>query len=247
MSEYSQENPMLKLGPNPNGQVLYFFGARHTNDSKDEQFAYIQNFFEEFLSVAKGTKIMFVEGVTRKIPQEYNEAINQYGESGAVQWLAREVNINVIRPEPSDDEQRGLLCASFNHQIVAYSIIIQNLTGWFRHISQISFNEAIIRVLNREAKFSNIYGFVPDKLWFDDQHKKLFGEQRLEDKNFLDSVSDPRRGDTLVNSIIAFRTKIRNQYLLSAINEAWKSGKSIFIVYGSGHLVALKPELQKLI
>lgn len=246
MSEQSQDNPILKLGPNTVGQVLYFFGARHTNDPSDEQFVYIKKFFEEFLSVAKWVKIMFVEGATREIPQKYEEAINQYGESGAIQWLGRETNIDIIRPEPDEKEQRRALCVLFNPHIVAYTIIIQNLASWFRHKNQISFNEAIDRVLNREVKFSSIYSFTPNKSWFDKQHKKLFGEQKLEDKQFLDLISDPRKNDTEINKIVASRSGMRDKYILNKINDAWKAGKSIFIVYGRGHLITMEPELRKL-
>jgi len=245
--EQSQENPVLKLGPSPTGQILYFFGARHTNNPDDIQFNYLQQFWNEFLNVVKRDKIIFIEGATREISQNYEEAIRQYGEAGAIRWLARESNIDVIRPEPGEEEQRKLLCALFSHHIVAYTVIAQNLAGWFRHKSQTSFDKAVERVLEREAKFSNIYGFIPDRLWLDNQHKELFGERRLEDKNFLDSISDPRKGGTMVNNIVAFRSKMRDEHLLSAIVKAWKSGKSIFIVYGRGHLLSMERSLQELV
>jgi len=245
--EQSQGNPVLKLGPNPKGQVIYFFGAKHTNDPSDEQFVRIKDLFEGFLNCAKGAKVVFVEGVVREIPQIYEEAINQYGESGAVQWLGMEACIDVIHPEPSDAEQREKLCASFNSSDVAYAVIVQNLASWFRHESQTSFNEAIDRVLNRESKFSSIYNFIPDRSWFNSQHKKLFGEQKLEDKKFLDLISNPRKSNTVINKVIGSRSKLRNKHILSVITKAWKSWNSIFIVYGKGHLVALEDTLKALV
>ena len=246
MSHQPQENPVLKLGPNPAGQVLYFFGTRHTNDPEDKQFKQIKKLFEEFLSQLKKEKVVFVEGITNEIPQDYEESIREYGEAGGVKWLARKASINVMRPEPSDEEQRKLLCALFDPKLVAYTVIIQNLASWFRHTSQTSFDKAISRVLSREVKFSDIYRFAPDRLWFDDHHKQLFGEQKLEDKQFLDSISDPRKNDSVVNNVVASRSKLRNEYILSVIKKSWKYGNSIFIVYGKGHLVSLEKDLKKL-
>ncbi|MDP2642044.1 MAG: hypothetical protein Q8P21_02015 [bacterium] len=246
MSDQSQQNPILRLKSTSGGQILYFFGAKHTNDLTDTQFSYLKQLWEEFFAAAKGGKIVFVEGTTHGMPQSYEEAIRQYGEAGAIQWLAMKEDVETIRPELDDLEQRKTLCTIFHPQFVAYTVIVQNLAGWFRHTGQSSFDEAIGRVLSREAKFRDVYGFVPDKSWLEGHHKRLFGEQRLEDKGFLDSISDPRKTDTIVNSIVASRSKMRDEYILSAITKVWKSGKSIFIVYGKGHLNALENSLQEL-
>lgn len=246
VSGKSQENPILKLGPNPIGQALYFFGARHTNDPTNAQFIYLKQCLYEFLNVAKEKKIIFVEGAIREIPKNYEEATRQYGEAGTAQWLAKEADIDVICPEPTDEEQRKVLCVSFSPQVVAYTMIVQHLAVWFRQIRQLSFGEAVSRSVKRETKFAEIYGFTPDDDWFYGQHKKLFGDQQVEDKNFLNSISDPRRDDTLINKVVAYRSNLRNKYILLMIKEAWKSGKSIFIVYGKGHLATLENQLREL-
>lgn len=247
MDNNSQENSVLKLGPNNSGQVLYFFGARHTNDPVDTQFSYLKKSFSEFMSIGKGERIVFVEGAIREVPQNYEEAILKHGEAGAIQQLAREVNIVANCPEPNDIEQRKSLCLLFDPQLVVYALIAQNLSGWFRSARQSSFEDAINRSLIREAKFSEVYGFLPDITWLNDQQKYLFGKQELEDKKFLDSISDPRKTGTQINNIIAARTGIRNDHLLTTIAEAWKSQKSIFIVYGKGHFTVLEQSLRDIV
>lgn len=246
MLKQPQENPVLKFGPNSVGQVIYFFGARHTNNPADAQFNHLKQFLTEFINVS-GERTILIEGNTGEIPQSYEEASHQYGEAGAVKWLAREANIEVIRPEPSDEKQRKLLCASFSPQLVAYTLIAQNLASWFRNQGQSNFAEAIDKSVRREAKFTDIYGFTPDTIWFKNQHEKLFGKQELEDKNFLNSISDPRRSGMVVNEVVSFRSKIRNEKILSAIDEYWKSGKSIFVVYGKGHLTTLEDKIKELV
>ncbi len=237
----------FKLGPTSNNQVLYFFGVSHTNNPKHPQFEQIQKLWTEFLNDSKGERIVFVEGRIQKTLSTYEESINQYGEGGGIQWLARQSDIEMLRPEPDDRKQRELLCGLYDTNDVAYTMIVQSLAGWFRHIRQSTFEEAINKSTERESKFSDIYKFVVDGSWFLNQHKKIFGEQSLEDKQFLDLISDPRRGDTLINNIVSSRTKIRNEFILLEIKKAWESQKSVFIVYGSGHLSALELELKKLI
>ena len=246
MSEKPQENSIFRFGPNPAGQVLYFFGAIHTNNPTDVQFNRLKQSWNEFGDIVKGERVVFTEGVIRAISSSYEDSIQQYGEAGAAQWLAREAGVVVTCTEPSNENQRKVLCASFSPQVVAYTMIAQHLAVWYRQTRQLDFSEAMNWSVSREAKFAGIYSFTPTVIWFHNQHIKLFGKQKLEDKDFLNLISDPRKSDTLVNTIVAFRTKIRNEYLLSVINEAWKSGKSIFIVYGKGHLAALEQELQKL-
>lgn len=240
MSEQSQKNPVLKINLNTTGQVLYFFGAKHSNDPRDSQFDSLKETFDDFIRIAKGEKVIFVEGPIHEIPQDYEVAIREQGETGAAQWLGRKAEIEIVRPEPNEKEQRQALCASFDPHTVAYGMITQNLGAWFRHSRQSSFEDALNRTLSREIKFSEVYGFAPSIDWLYEQHKKLFPDQPLEDKNFLDSISDPRKNDTQVNIIIAARSKIRNEYIFSKIAETWKSGKSIFIVYGRGHLNTLE-------
>lgn len=243
----NQQNPTLILGPTSTGQVLYFFSARHGNDPADVQFGQLRQLWEKFLSSAKNDRLVFTESAVREVPAGYEDAIKQRGEVGATQWLAKEVGVTAVCPEPDDIEQRKSLCADFSPQAVAYALIAQNLAAWFRHTHDFTFPEAIERSIKRETKFSDIYGFTPDVAWFQDQHRKLFGEQALEDKAFLDSISDPRKSSTLVNQIVAGRTKMRNEYVRERISGAWKLGKSIFMVYGKGHLAMLESELKKLI
>lgn len=243
----TDSQPILKLGPNSNGQILFFFGARHTNNPDDEQFKQLEVLFGDFQSRAGQQKIILVEGATREIPAEYCDAIKMYGEAGAINWLARKMDTGILRPEPNEEDQRKRLCDTFEPSLVAYTIITQNLSGWSRGIRQTTFSEAVDKALARETKYSDIYKFSPDILWLKEQHKKLFNEQQLEDKMFLDSITDPRKDISIVNKVVAARSKLRNDHILSVISEFWISGKSIFIVYGKGHLEPLSEAIKGII
>jgi len=247
MSEESKDILILKISSISTEQVLYFLGVRHTNSPVDIQFVQLEKFWNEFLSSSRRDRIVFTEGSVREVPLSYEDSIKQRGEVGASQWLAYKANSMCVCPEPTNEEQRKALCLFFDPQNVAYALIVQNLAAWYNYSRQSDFNEVLFKSINREIKFSSIYGFVANNSWFYNQHKKLFSEQQLSDREFLQSISDPRKNDTIVNTIVAFRTKIRNEYLLSAIKKAWELGKDIFVVYGRGHLDALEKELGKII
>ena len=246
MADKSESNSVLKLGPNLNGQILYFFGARHTNDPTDSQFDLLKKFWKDFLNNSNGERIMFIEGNTLEIPKDFEEVVRQYGESGAAKWLAIKENVDVVRTEPEDAQQRKFLCEVLDPEVVAYTVIAQNLSSWFRHSGKTSFDDSLDRVIIREAKFVDIYKFNLNKDWFLKQHNKLFNNQVLEDKSFLDKITDPRTKYSIVNSIVSERSRLRNEYILSIIKEHWGKGKNIFIIYGRGHLDSLRGQLQLL-
>lgn len=239
---------MLKLGPNPKGQVIYFFGARHTNNPKDVQFIQLKNFWDDFLSESKTDKIVFVE--REKIEgasKQYEETIIKNGEAGAAKYLADESGVEVMWPEPSREEQISFLCRYFKPQLVAYAFITRNLSSWFKHQRQSQFSDAVEHSIKKEAKFEKIYKFIPDTIWFNKQHDKLFANQPVGDKNFLDSVTDPNKKDnTTVNKIIATLSEMRNDYIMEEIKKFFDLGKSIFVVYGKGHFISLGPRIKEL-
>jgi len=174
--------------------------------------------------------------------------VKQRGEVGAGQNLAQTAGVPIQCPEPDDTQQRQSLSEKFDPDEVVYTLIVQNLGAWFRRTNpSTTFQEAIERTLKREANFSKIYGFTPDNKWLLEQHAKLFGSQNLEDRQFLDSITDPRTTKLKINKIVAARTQIRNDYILNNIQDAWSEGKSIFIVYGRGHATVLIPQLQNFI
>ncbi len=235
-----------------NGSTLCFFGALHSNDTKHPQFDLLSNTWKFFINNSSKNKVVIVESNKKseqnlKSINNFQEAINLYGEIGAAYCLAHEGNAKVIYPEPNGEEQRRKLCELFDPQDVAYAFIIQSLLIWFRTERKLTLEQSLEKnSIEKETKFSDIYKFTPTTDWFYGRHKKLFGEQKLEDKKFISSISDPRKKDTIINEIVSKRTELRNEYLLKAIEENLKSDKDVFVVYGRGHLDVLKDSLIKL-
>jgi hypothetical protein len=242
-----EETSILKLQSKFSSQVLYFLGAKHTNNPDDEQFMKMETLWTEFLQHTHNERIALVEKLTPSRGNDIEEYVRLGGESGALVFHAESQDIPVMCPEPDEKEQRQMLCQSFDPVDVAYSFVMQNLAAWFRHARQSSFQDAVDRSIARESKFSGVYGFLPTKENLNQWFTKSFGSETLEDKDLLDSISDPRKKNTIVNQVVALRTSLRNEYIYNYIEDLWRSGKSIFIVYGRGHLHVLQEKLQQLV
>ncbi len=238
---------MLKVGPNKKGGAIYFFGARHTNDFEDSQFELLKSLWDEFMASHKNDGVVFVESEVDDIPNKYGDAIRQYGEVGAASWLAKQAGSVVVCPEPNGEEQRKYLCESFDAQLVAYAFIVRGLSSWFKHKRESHFDDAVSQLIKREEGFSSVYHFVPNDVWFYSKHNEMFKNQPLSDKKFLDSISDPiQKRHSIINDIISSLSDMRNDFILEMINKFWRQGKSIFIVYGKGHLGVLRAGLENL-
>lgn len=242
-----EENPILKLSSENSGQQVFLFGSRHTNDEDDSQFKILKELWQEFLSDTREGRVAFTEGIIRDKQTTFSESVKKFGESGAVQWLAGDSGVEVACPEPNDIEQRKTLCSTTKPDLVAYVFIVQNLAAWFRYQQKRDFTNALEHSVSREAGFSSVYGFKPDLDWFNKKQRELFGNQLIEDSDFLNRITDPRTTDTEVNVVVAKRTKTRNEHVESVISKAWKEGKSIFIVYGKGHFQSLENCMRNLL
>lgn len=243
----NEEDHILKIYSKNNKQAVFFFGAKHTNNPNDEQFIVLEKLWGDFFDNYGDNSVAICEGLVRKPVDSFVDAIKSHGESGAIQWFARKNRIEIICGEPASLLQREYLCKKFDKDDVAYAIVVQRISGWFRGTHNRTFSEVVNNSILNEIEFEDIYGFMPTTEWFYSKHKNLFSIQNLEDKLFIDSITDPRTTNTIINSIISTRSKFRNDNLLSLINKLWKEGKSIFIVYGNGHLVVLRDSLKKIL
>lgn len=85
----------LHLDP-AEGGMLYYLGARHSDDPSDAQFAHI-----EAVYLAVRPTVVFYEGPERPLGATAETTIRAYGESGYVRWLAAQYGASVARLEPA--------------------------------------------------------------------------------------------------------------------------------------------------
>ena len=63
----------------------------------------------------------------------------------------------------------------------------------------------------------------------------------------MGQLADPNKTGTRINEITTILTDAREVSIVSGIEKYWKEGKSIFAVFGSGHLIAQRPALEELL
>lgn len=239
---------ILRFGPGAKNQFLLIFGFRHSNNPEDPQFDELSKLWTEFRQLVGRQKVVFTEGVPRDMPGPFKESIVQRGEVGAAQWLARESDIQVQCPEPNEHWQREELVKIFNPEDVAYAFVAQRLASWAgRKGDKTSLETEIEVALKREVKYESLYRFKINLDWFKKHHQDLFPTEKLSDAEFLNRIVDPRRLETIINKVVAERTKLRNKYIYEKIEEVWQSSGDLLVVYGLGHVLSLAGRLENLV
>lgn len=74
-------------------------------------------------------------------------------------------------------------------------------------------------------------------------YKDVVGKDFSEDDNFNNLVN-PNRTDTGVNQVARAQSDLRDLNIASEIERYWNEGKSIFVAFGSGHLIIEEPALR---
>ncbi|MDZ4205718.1 MAG: hypothetical protein U1C12_00670, partial [Patescibacteria group bacterium] len=77
-------------------------------------------------------------------------------------------------------------------------------------------------------------------------YKKIIGKEfnKDESQNYL---INPNKTGTIINELSMKHSDLRELNMVSEIKRYWKDGKSIFVVFGGGHLIIQRPALEKII
>ena len=80
--------------------------------------------------------------------------------------------------------------------------------------------------------------------------KELY--KKILDKNFDEKESpndliNPNKTETPINKIARAQSDLRDVNITTEIVRYWNEGKSIFAVFGLGHLIIQEPALRKLL
>ncbi len=234
-----------------NEQILYYFGAEHSKDISHSQFEILQIKWQEFLSKTKSKKgIVFFEG---KLDQEQlitlEDSIKKYGESGAIVFLANQSSVSSYRPEPDIKIEIKKLLADFSKDEIFYFYIARAIKHW-QHgmVMQKDFDKFINFNMERYRAILDWQDFIFSFETFKRIHKQIFGKELdLNDKNLFRKITNPAIRGIVFNEIAKKSSTIRNIFILDQIEEKWKEGYSIFVVYGSGHAVMQEGVIKSLV
>ena len=229
-------------------QVLYYFGARHSYDPRNDQFTTLKNFWDNFINETRGQNcIVFVEGGKRPVMNSEEEAIKVGGEAHFVTFLATKRNIGTISPEPDPTREREELLKQFPREKIAYYYFARAVDQWHRRNQKSDFKTYIQQYLERDQGVSQWPDFDFSLENMKLIHKNLFGTDFNElDAEFFSKIVNPSLTVSLINDVARSCGGFREIEILKEIEHFWNDGKNIFIVYGQTHAVIQEPVLKTL-
>lgn len=164
----------------------------------------------------------------------------------AVQKAAKlQKECKVYSPEPLDQEGHDHLLTLYSKEdIFAYyvlSVLEAAIKQFSKEKNKMPKTTQEIQVFMNEQRFGiwKINRLGENKYTVDDAFKKgheLFGEKfKPTDPKFANDLYNPNLDLSVFNQIAKAATSLRNQELISQIEDGLKEVKTILIIYGKGH------------
>lgn len=228
------------------GNVLFYFGARHTFDPSHPQFYTLTKQWLRFIRLTKGARrLVLVEGGTRQAMQGKNRSIREGGEGHLITHLAAKHGIETRSPEPSCGAERKMLVGKFKKEEVQYYYFARVVRQWGRSETKKPFPAYIRRFLRRDELVSRWSRFDFSIKRMKEIHSSIFGGIFNErDKEFFSAITDPRHSTTTINKIAAASSEFRDGHIIGEIKKLWRT-HNLFIIYGRNHAVVHEPVLRR--
>lgn len=246
--EYAEES--LKYGKSPftfevdNGkQVLYYFAANHSPDPKNEQYPKLKEYWNKFTKITENkSRIILIEGGLRPLREDEKTAITSSSEGGLITFLANKEKIPVASPDLNDR-----FVENFDKETALLYWFLSGVDRYRRRPEpRLEFNEWLNKWCEDRKNIVEWKGvdISPDILR--NLYRKIIGKEfsENESQNYL---VNPNKKVTLINKFARILSDLRDFHIASEIERYWKEGKSIFVVFGSGHLIIQRPALEKIL
>mgnify|MGYP001569015841 CR=1 FL=1 len=232
------------------GKFFYYFGANHSSDPGNFQYPELKRYWDEFTSKTEnGNVAVLIEGGLRPIANSLEEAITKNSEAGYITFLAHTKNLLTISPEPNRFEERQELLKQFSKEEVQYYYFARVIRQWNSlpndKPSLPEYAKRFLQKDERDSKWSN-FDFSLEHMF--EIHKRIFNAEFNQTgmERIRDSVN-PTINSTVINQVAIACSLFRNIHIVLAIEEFWKQGKSIFAVFGGGHVILEEPALRALL
>lgn len=233
-------------------QHLYYFGANHSRDPQDKQFEELRKFWEEFLHKTSGeNRAVLIEGGIRETRESEALAIHRDSEAGFISYLAREREIPIFSPEPTDEVEQETLLKKYSREELACYYFLQYAYQWstYPEGKRPDLAQYVTALLLK---------YLKGELWntFDMSLDRMKGvylsifkkEFDIDDTDFLHKTISPTQHLSVTNSIARSRgEEVREPYILKEIEKSWNESKSLFIIYGASHAVIHEKAIRSLV
>ncbi len=228
-------------------QSLFYFGANHSHNPADPQYPALKEYWSKFLKITRGKdKIVLVEGRLRELRKDEETAIIKSSEGGLITLLAHKEGVPIACPDIGDDELMKCL-SNYNKDEVLLYWFLAWLNNFQKHADPKPDFEKSAQMWCENQK--------PRKMWEDveislprlkELYKKILGKDFNENENPNDLVN-PNKTETRINKVARAQSDLRDANIASEIERYWNERKSIFVVFGRGHLIIEEPALKEVL
>lgn len=225
-------------------QILYFLGFKHTFDPYDQIFKKLHQYWEEFLrETSNDDAIVLQEGGKRPVLENEEEAILRGGESHLMAYLATQQGIFYDSPEPTDQEEIESLLKKFTKEEIFYYFIASVVDQWHRGVKKrLGLEDYLELFFSRYKKESGWEDFDFTLDHFIEIHNQTHNHKFDPDNKMCFYVT----ANPSESAVADVASRFRDEHILSEILKYWNQGKSIFVVYGSGHAIKLEKAIKSL-
>lgn len=187
---------------------------------------------------------MIEGGINWQTLETDKETIKRYGEPAFVKGLAIGAGLEYISPEPTKEEMNNFIKDKFSEEEIVYYKVAQQSLHYTNMQNKPSEEEFLQRRIDNDIKqFTDKYKTPEDIKVL---HKKLFGTDfDLNDRNFFYEIANPALFKSRFNELAREKDILRDSKIVESIVEYWNKGYSVFVVYGSGHIIIQEPALEK--
>jgi hypothetical protein len=237
------KNPVFSLDLTSTAQGrFYYFGAQHSTDPADPQFARIEKAWNQL----KPT-IAFYEGPNRPVAATPEETIKQAGESGFVRFLAARDGIPVVSLEPAPQDEVKFIIQRFSPEQVTLFFVLRETARLRerRKLPEAELRAAVAQLLERVVKMKLIESSITNLDELDaayKRHWKNAPEWWQAPAEWFDPLkSSAETGGIFTNEINQMSSGYRDLHMYTVLSRAALEGKRVFAVVGRNH-VAMQAE-----
>ena len=218
--------------------ALFYFGAAHTFDPADAQFALIEQEWNQFRP-----DIAFTEGGFPPIMSTRVEAIRSAGEPGLVRFLAARDNVPTTTLDPSRAEQVAELTRYFSREQIKLFFILRAVNQHVQRAGESGLPAELDRLLGIYAVTPGLSGSPRTIEELDTAYSQSV-PHRVGLEEVEASWFDPVASETIFNEISRASSYYRDLHMVRLLTGHVADGHRVFAVVGGSHVVMQEAALR---
>ena len=228
-------------------QVLFYFGANHSPNPDDPQYPLLKEYWNKLLKETEGKdRMVLIEGGLRHLFDEEEKAIKNGSEGALITMFAHQEKISIASPDINQVRLIELL-----PEIPVEEMLLTRFLSWVDNFHlhrdpKPDFEKSAqswCEWHNKNKTWKNIDVNLP---MLKDLYKEILGKD-FDENDYFNDMINPNKTGTRINEISRAQSNLRDINIVSEIARYWDAGKSIFVVFGSGHLIVEESALKEVL